>query len=170
MELKCISIASMYHKVCVLHSSLLSLFICVITQSFEKESLISWTICAVCALNITNPLFVRTHHLTTTLMLLSEVPFSHPSTFPVLTLVHMTTGVHYYYLKDRHVQISWTVLVCLWAIQMKLLWFNKEKVALTHPSTGDLIFYANMNFQSFLEIFISESSTIFDRQVRYGHN
>lgn len=124
----------MYHKVCVLHSSLLSLFIRVIPKSFEKESLISCRICVVCALNTTNPLFVGSHHLTMTLMLLSEVPFSYPSTSPVpVTLAHLNTGVHYCYWKDGHVQISWTALVCLWAIQMKLPWFDKEKVPLTHP-------------------------------------
>lgn len=84
----------------------------------------------LCALNTTNPLFVTSHHLTTTLMLLSEAPFSHPSTFPVpVTLVHLSIGVDYYYLKDGHMQISWTALVCLRAIQMKLLWSGKEKVA-----------------------------------------
>lgn len=93
-ELKCVSIASVYHKVCVLHSSLLSLFICVIPQSFEKDSLISWRICVVCTLNSTNPLFVASHHLAMTSMLLSEMPFCHPSTFPVpLTLFHLSTGI-----------------------------------------------------------------------------
>lgn len=89
------------------------------------------------------------------------------------TLVHLSTGVHYYYLKDGHVQISWTVIVCLQTIQMKLLWFDKEEIALTHPWKGNFRFNLPCKHefsQYLLEILISESSTILDRQVKYGHN